>query len=368
MIKRTSIIYAVALLLATIIGGCASPGYYTLVKDKSELPSIPEEYSRKFSEIRTGMSLESLFELFPYLYVGGQEENVIAYELVDYETYITKADIQHQNIWYGAGTPKPRTIKRVLWFYFHNDELIKWDKPRRWPDISTVAYEPKETEIVLQATDLGAEAIASAPEETAIQTIMKNGTCFAISEDGLLVTAYHIVKGARSIRVYLKQDAFEPAQVIRVDAMNDLAILKIEASTPNFLDIAPMGSVNQGDIVFTVGFPTLSEGRYAEGIIGPLSNPLGASSLLQINVPVEPGNSGGALINIKGLVVGVITSIEAIRSSLQNDTAVPGDMNWAVKADYLRLLVDPPMPQEQQWTPEQIIKHAQMSTYPIEAE
>jgi S1-C subfamily serine protease len=129
-----------------------------------------------------------------------------------------------------------------------------------------------------------------------------------------------------------------------------------------------MQSANQGDDVFTVGFPTISEGRYADGVIGPLLNPLGASSLLQINIPVEPGNSGGALVNIKGLVVGIVTSIEAIRPYLQDNTTVPKDVNWAIKADYLRLLANPPIPKEQQLTLEQIIEHAQMSTYPIEVE
>jgi hypothetical protein len=368
MIVRTDILYPITLLLVVIIGGCAAPGGYTLVEDKSELPSITEEYSGKLSEIHAGMSRQDVYALFPYLYFKDQQKNVTAYELVDYETYVTTADIRHQNFWYGAGTPKPRTIRRALWFYFLNDKLIKWDEPRSWPDISTLTQESREAKPILQATDLRVEEMETAPAETPSPTTTRSGTCFAISEDGLFVTAYNIVKGAQSIRVYLKQDAFELAEIVRFDAMNNLAVLKTEASTPHFLDIAPIQSVNQGDTVFTVGFPTLSEGRYAEGVIGPPFNPVGASSLLQINVPVEPGNSGGALINTKGFVVGIITSKEAIQPYLQDDMTVPEDVNWAVKADYLRLLIDLPIPQEEPLTADQIIKRAQMSTYPIVVE
>ena len=120
--------------------------------------------------------------------------------------------------------------------------------------------------------------------------------------------------------------------------------------------------------MFTVGFPTLSPGQYSNGIVGPLTNPLGASSLLQISVPVEPGNSGGALVHSKGFVVGVITSMEALQSFLQNNISLPENVNWTVKTDYLRLLINLPIPQEKQLTPEQIIKHTQISTYPIKVE
>lgn len=369
--KRMCFLFASIILFALSLFGCANPGPYNLVKDESELPSISEEYSDKFSEIHIGMSVASLHKLFPYLYVGDRKEDVIAYELVDYETYITKADMRSQNFWYGMGTPKHRTAKRVLWFYFYDEKLVKWDEPHRWPDVSLareIKEEKEEMESAAQATDIDKAKTESPPEIATIRTTKKNGTCFAISDNGMLVTAYHVVKGARDIKVYLKQDAFQPAKILLSDAMNDLAVLKIEASTPNFLEIAPIWSVQQGDQVFTVGFPTLSEGRYLTGVVGPLTNPLGASSLLQIDIPVEPGHSGGALVNNKGFVVGIVTSVEALQFLLQNKMSLPENVNWAVKADYLRLLINAPIPQENQLTMEQIIKHAQMSTFPIEAE
>lgn len=381
MMKRMSLYTTVALLFMTMICGCASPGGYTLVEDKRELPTIPEEYSKKFTEIYVGMSPQSLYELFPYLYVKDQRDSVIAYELVDYETYVTQDDIDHQNFWYGSGTPKPRTLKRVLWFYFHNSELVKWDKPHRWPDVFVGVQEPQEMAPIVQATDLvidetesdmvespTLEVTESDTVESPSPTTTKNGTCFAISENGVLVTAYHIVKEATTIKVYTQQGAFESAEVVLFDAMNDLAVLKIEAETPNFLQIAPLQTVQEGETVFTIGFPTLTEGQYSEGIVGPTFNSLGASSLLQINVPVESGHSGGALVNIKGFVVGIITSTEVLQPILRESVRLPEDVNWAIKSDYLRLLVSPPDPQEQEMTAEQIIQLAQMSTFPVVAE
>jgi S1-C subfamily serine protease len=75
---------------------------------------------------------------------------------------------------------------------------------------------------------------------------------------------------------------------------------------------------------------------------------MGISSLLQIDAPVVPGHTGGALINIKGFVVDIITSLEVIQPYLQNNMTVPEDVHWAVKSDYLRLLINPPTPQEKQ--------------------
>ncbi len=99
-----------------------------------------------------------------------------------------------------------------------------------------------------------------------------------------------------------------------------------------------------------------------------LSGIEGASSLLQITVPVQPGNSGGALVNEKGQVIGIITSSAAILPFIKESGTLPQNVNWAVKADYLRPLVELPEAEQTQFDREQLIEHVKKSTFFIETE
>lgn len=202
--------------------------------------------------------------------------------------------------------------------------------------------------------------------------IERIGTGFAISEDGHIATVYHVIKDAKTIKVYFSKDSFVSARVIHGDPVNDLALLKIGSPTPNFLQIAPMRSAKTGDRVFTIGFPVSSllgqEAKYTEGVVSSLSGIQDTSSFLQITVPVQPGNSGGALVNEKGEVIGIITSTAAILPFIKESGTLPQNVNWAVKADYLRPLFELPKIELKQLNREQAITLTKKSTFLIEAE
>jgi len=201
--------------------------------------------------------------------------------------------------------------------------------------------------------------------------VASQGTGFAISSEGHIVTAYHVIKGAQTIKVYLSKESFVVAQILHSDPMNDLAILKIEKPTSSFLKVAPMRSVKTGDRVFTIGCPMSSllgeEAKYTEGVVSSLSGLKGASSFLQITVPVQPGNSGGALVNEKGEVVGVITATAAILPFIEESGTLPQNINWAVKADYLRPLIELPETEQKELNREQLIDRVKKATFFIEA-
>jgi len=216
------------------------------------------------------------------------------------------------------------------------------------------------------------EETTKPPSQTEVLPEIRTGTGFAISENGIIATAYHVIGGAKTIKVYLSKDSFVSATILRSDPMNDLAVLKIESPIPNFLQIAPMRSVKMGDKVFTIGFPVSSilgeESKYTEGVVSSISGIKDASSLLQITVPVQPGNSGGPLVNEKGDVVGIITSTAAILPFIKESGALPQNINWAVKADYLRPLIELPEMEPSELNREQLINHVKESTFFIEAE
>jgi len=208
--------------------------------------------------------------------------------------------------------------------------------------------------------------------KAALPKSVSQGTGFAVSSEGHIVTAYHILEGKKTIKVYLSKESFVSAKVLYGDPVNDLAVLKVENSTTNFLQVAPMRSAKTGDRVFTIGFPVSSilgrEPKYTEGVVSSLSGIEGASSLLQITVSVQPGNSGGALVNENGQVIGIITSTAAILPFIKKSGTLPQNVNWAVKADHLRPLVELPKVTEQLRDREELINHVKKSTFFIETE
>lgn len=333
-----------------LLQGCATPGKNKLVNSEAELPSIQQEYSKQLSKLAIGASLEEFLQLFPKAYVGGQNGKVTAYELISTQSYVTKEDISRQNLIWGFGTPSARSSTQVLWFYFYNNKLAKWGRPQDWQGTSSEQYVKEQEE---------GKGISS-------------GTGFAISKDGLIVTAYHVVKDAKTVKVHLSKGSFVSARIISRNPLNDLAVLKVESATTDFLPIAPMRSVKTGDRVFTMGFPVSSllgeEAKYTEGVISSLSGIENAASLFQITVPVQPGNSGGALLNEKGEVVGVITSTAGILSFIKESGTLPQNVNWAVKADYLRPMIELPTIYKKPLSREQAIAAAKKATFLIETD
>jgi serine protease Do len=136
------------------------------------------------------------------------------------------------------------------------------------------------------------------------------GTGFAVSGNGYIVTNYHVVAGADSVYVQNnKGEAFKAVSVFE-DISSDLAILKIADSTfksqPLPYALKPQ-SVKLGEEVFTMGFPR-DEIVYGKGYISAKTGFNGDTTAYQVSIPVNPGNSGAPLLDIKGDVVGIVTA------------------------------------------------------------
>ncbi len=138
------------------------------------------------------------------------------------------------------------------------------------------------------------------------------GSGFIISEDGYLVTNNHVIKGASEVSVKFSDGRELDAKVIGTDPKTDLALLKIESGdkfTPvKFAADKP----RVGDWVVAVGNPFGLGGTVTTGIISAAGRDIGAGpydNFLQIDAPINRGNSGGPAFNLKGEVVGVNTAI-----------------------------------------------------------
>lgn len=172
-------------------------------------------------------------------------------------------------------------------------------------------------------------------EETGAPRFVGLGTCFSVQPDGYLVTANHVIEKAEEIVVRFADGRILPASVHKTSAANDVAVLKVNSGTPHFVPVA--GTVKLGQRVFTLGYPAIEvlggDPKYSDCTVSALSGFQGEAGQLQISVPLQPGNSGGPLLNDFGEVVGVAIANSAAFYSAYS--ALPQSVSWATKGEYL---------------------------------
>jgi serine protease Do len=165
-----------------------------------------------------------------------------------------------------------------------------------------------------------------------------SGTGFFVSDDGYLVTCAHVVRHRSSFRVRTALST-RAARLIATDSILDIAVLKV-GIVSQALPIAPEPRVRLGDEVFTIGFPNPDlQGINPKLTRGEISSMAGVQDnprYFQISVPVQPGNSGGALVDESGSVVGVVTARLDDVATYQTSGALPQNVNYAVKGSLVR--------------------------------
>ncbi len=144
------------------------------------------------------------------------------------------------------------------------------------------------------------------------------GTGVVIKDDGTILTNFHVVAGAKKLRVTFFDGTETEAMVVSVQADKDLAVLKPQ-KIPDDLEAAILGSSQQlvpGDLVVAVGFPYGIGPSVSSGVVSGLNrhfkSPDGQhmlKGLIQFDAAANPGNSGGPLVNTSGEVIGIVTAI-----------------------------------------------------------
>jgi S1-C subfamily serine protease len=181
--------------------------------------------------------------------------------------------------------------------------------------------------------------VASAPRQT-------QGTAFFVRPDGVLLTALHVVEGARSIAVACPGREPTPATIGNSARGRDLVVLKTALAAPAYLSLRDTQSLLPGDPIFTIGFPDggqpATASRFAGGSVSAVSGPDTETAFLQMTVPVQPGDSGAPVVTADGSVVGVVSSSAAIILLLRDPGIFPQNVSWAVKAELGRPLFDQP--------------------------
>jgi len=169
------------------------------------------------------------------------------------------------------------------------------------------------------------------------------GSGVIIRQDGYIVTNNHVISGADEIQVTLENDKVYPAVLVGTDPATDIALLKIEASG---LPIIPMGNSDDlrlGDWVLAIGSPYDLRSTITAGIVSAKGRSLPnydgqyrVESFIQTDAAVNPGNSGGALVNTDGELVGINTSIISLTGSYAGYSfAVPVNIVSKIADDFI---------------------------------
>lgn len=153
----------------------------------------------------------------------------------------------------------------------------------------------------------------SQPEET--QRGLGSGVI--ISADGYIVTNNHVIDGADRLEVTLNDNSTYNAQVIGTDPSTDVALIKIEAENLPVIPVGDSDALKVGEWVLAVGNPFGFTSTVTTGIVSAKARSVGANSrggmgiesYIQTDAAVNPGNSGGALVNVRGELVGINTAI-----------------------------------------------------------
>jgi TPR repeat protein len=235
----------------------------------------------------------------------------------------------------GDGVPKD-FVKAYEWINLaaaQGDHLAKEYR-------STLVYEMTPEQIA-EAQELSREfrpcKESGSDNSTSPDNPTATGTGFFITDDGCLISNYHVVKDATKVRLLTSAGLID-AKVVSVDAANDLALLKADGKFSP-LPIAASRTVNLGGTVATVGFPDIGlQGfapKLAKGEIASLSGASDDPRYFQISVPVQPGNSGGALVDERGNVIGIVSAKLDASAALAASGALPENVNYAVKSSFL---------------------------------
>jgi S1-C subfamily serine protease len=186
-----------------------------------------------------------------------------------------------------------------------------------------------------------AAAATPLPPSAGVPRIATTGTGFFVDGRGYLLTNAHVVAQCSAVRV---RSTNSPLEITRVDTENDLAVLKQANPVSKTATFREGRGIRPGDGVVAVGYPLTgllaSEANVTTGAVSALAGLGDDFRFLQITAPVQPGNSGGPLLDMSGRIVGVVASKLNALQLARVTGDIPQNVNFAVNASVARILLD----------------------------
>ena len=178
------------------------------------------------------------------------------------------------------------------------------------------------------------------PGQTRNNTMVAYGSGVVLTPDGYIVTNNHVVEGADEVEVTFNNKVKKTATIIGTDPTTDLALIKVEASDLPFLTFGDSDNVRIGEWVLAVGNPFNLTSTVTAGIVSAKARNLSilgegtsVESFIQTDAAVNPGNSGGALVNTKGELIGINAAIASHTGSYEG-------YSFAIPSNIVRKVVD----------------------------
>ncbi|HXA08722.1 MAG TPA: trypsin-like peptidase domain-containing protein [Chthoniobacterales bacterium] len=242
-------------------------------------------------------------------------------------------------------------------------KALSQNQPRRWPALTPVwdssdgSFGAHQEESLGEAglLDVYSQTIAAvvnrvAPSVVNIRVLNGErgpggGSGFILARDGFILTNSHVVYGAHEIEVTLRDARVYPAQLIGTDPETDLAVIRIDAPEVQHARLADSSQIRVGQIAVAVGSPYGFQQTVTAGIVSALGRSMRSESgrlmdeIIQTDAALNPGNSGGPLLNSAGEVIGVNTAVilpaQGICFAIASNTAkfVAG---WLIKDGRIR--------------------------------
>jgi len=184
-----------------------------------------------------------------------------------------------------------------------------------WPALLALAADPAERSVE-QLADKVRPSVAVLTVEGRDGRHEGLGTGFVLSADGLIATNLHVIGEGRAVTVELADGKKYPAVAIHaMDRKLDLAVIRIEAKGLQPLELGDSGKLKDGQAVVAVGNPQGLKHSVVAGVVSGRRE-LDGQPMIQLAIPIEPGNSGGPLLDMQGRVHGILTSKSAVTANL----------------------------------------------------
>jgi Do/DeqQ family serine protease len=178
------------------------------------------------------------------------------------------------------------------------------------------------------------------PGQTRNNTMVAYGSGVVLTPDGYIVTNNHVVEGADEVEVTFNNKVKKTASIIGTDPTTDLALIKVDATDLEYLTFGDSDNVRIGEWVLAVGNPFNLTSTVTAGIVSAKARNLSilgegtsVESFIQTDAAVNPGNSGGALVNTKGELVGINAAIASHTGSYEG-------YSFAIPSNIVRKVVD----------------------------
>jgi len=173
-----------------------------------------------------------------------------------------------------------------------------------------------------------------------------SGSGVVISPDGYIVTNYHVISNTEQVTVTFNDRFTTDAKVVSKDASTDIALLKVDQKNLPYMEFGNSDDVKLGQWVLAVGYPLTLDATVTAGIVSAKSRAIGINrsqsasaieSFIQTDAAVNPGNSGGALVNTKGQLIGINSAIASPTGSYAGYSyAIPANIVKKVVGDLMK--------------------------------